>query len=273
MKRILPVLFLFVAASVAEGATFTLTDKNSTAQIETEAQSGMFNWLVDGQDQVFQQWFWFRVGNTAEQSIDVLPSNANASNTDFDPGNETLSVQYLGSGFTIEIQYSLLGGSLGSNTADIAETIAITNTSGSALDFHFFQYSDFDLGANASPDTVSLVNANTVSQIDSGAGLVFSETVVVPSPTHFELDHFANTRTRLNDGFATILDDDPTSETGDVTWAFQWDATIAASGAGSTFIISKDKRLAPVPEPATLAIWGAFGLAGLATARRRKQRS
>ncbi len=50
----------------------TLTDNNSVAQINPNSQSGMFNWSVDGQNQLNQQWFWYRIGNTPEQSIDTI---------------------------------------------------------------------------------------------------------------------------------------------------------------------------------------------------------
>jgi hypothetical protein len=41
-----------------------------------------------------------------------------------------------------------------------------------------------------------------------------------------------------------------------LTWAFQWDFTIAP---GDSAIISKDKSI--VPEPATMVLLGAGGLA------------
>jgi len=275
MKRNFTALLTLVMAASAQGATFTMVDGNSTASVNTGAQTGMSNWLVDGQNQLFQQWFWFRVGSSPEQSVDALNIGAQGlSDGDFNGSNESFFVRYVDpqGQFNIEIRYLLTGGMLGSHTSDVAETIKINNLSGSSLDFHFFQYSDFDLGANASPDTVSMVNANTISQTDLGAGIVFSETVVTPSPNHLELDVYNSTLIRLNDGVATTLDDDSTSVTGDATWAFQWDATLAGSGPGSSFIISKDKRLSPTPEPASLAIWSLIGGIGAVAGWRRNRR-
>ena len=55
---------------------------------------------------------------------------------------------------------------------------------------------------------------------------------------------------------------------GDLTWAYQWDVTIAAF---DTFQISKDKNLdaGVIPEPTALAA-AAMGLTALATRRRRR---
>ena len=54
---------------------------------------------------------------------------------------------------------------------------------------------------------------------------------------------------------------------GDVSWAFQWDFTIAA---GSSAQIGKDKRLiVAVPEP-TVAVFGGLGLMVLIATRRQR---
>jgi len=51
-------------ASAAQ-QTFTLTDGNSSVVIDnTSAERGMNNWQVDGQSQLFKQWFWFRSGSS-----------------------------------------------------------------------------------------------------------------------------------------------------------------------------------------------------------------
>ena len=42
--------------SQSQADIINLTNKNSSAQIDTGSQAGMFNWFVDGQDQLAQQW-------------------------------------------------------------------------------------------------------------------------------------------------------------------------------------------------------------------------
>ena len=57
--------FLAVAlVKRADAVTFTLTDLNSSAQINDASQNGMFNWTVNGVNQLAQQWFWYRTGST-----------------------------------------------------------------------------------------------------------------------------------------------------------------------------------------------------------------
>jgi hypothetical protein len=254
----------------ASAALFTLTDENSVAQFDTASQNNNFNWFVDGQDKLAQQAFWYRVGNTAESSVHTLPiAVQGASDANFDGNPDTLFVRYLGTGFQVETRYTLDGGAPGSGSADMGEQIAITNTSASPLDFHFFQYADFDIGA---ADTATFTNLNAVQQ--SGGGSQLTETVVTPIPSHREIAFFPVTLNKLNDGVATTLSDTPAIGTpfgpGNVTWAFQWDVNLQP---GATFQISKDKNLHAigVPEPtgAMLLLPLAAGLLRRRDARRR----
>lgn len=261
------------SATRSLAALFTLSDENSVVQFDTSSPSNAYSWTVDGQDQLFQQAFWFRVGNTAEQSLHSLPIGFQlASNTNSDPGLDTLNVVYNGAGFDVEVSYRLDGGIAGSGASDMGEQIRITNNTGAPLDFHFFQYSDFDLLGTPENDTGVFLNANTVHQSEGLHSL--NETIASPAASHREINYFDVTRSKLEDGVATTLNDLPAIGVplgpGDMTWAFQWDRVISASGIGRTFIISKDKRLNVVPEPATLMLLPAIaGFFGVCSRRRR----
>jgi hypothetical protein len=273
--RILSGAGVFVAAIAgyfvpsSNAALFTLVDDNSTATFDTSSQANAYEWNVDGRDQLFQQAFWYRIGNVAEQSLDTLPHPIEGmTDTNFDGNPDTLFVRYNGAGFRVEVRYTLDGGLVGSRASDIAEQISISNLGAVPLDFHFFQYSDFDLNATAGNDTAVFPNDNAVVQSEGSASI--AETVITPIPDHREIDFYPLILAKLNDAVATTLTDTPPEDVnfgpGDVTWAYQWDFLLPVGG---TFQISKDKNLIGIPEPATVAIL-AMGV-GLALAHWRRR--
>ncbi|MBM3317275.1 MAG: PEP-CTERM sorting domain-containing protein [Candidatus Eisenbacteria bacterium] len=270
MKRIVFLLgvlaILAASAPPAHAAVFTLTDLNSVFQIDSAFGADL--WTVDGVSQLYEQGFWFRIGDdSAEQRLGNFYSNGWV-----DPGGRTATLQFVHNSFTADIVYTLTGGTIGSRTSDVAETIRIINTGGGSLPMRFFQYCDFDLNGTPGDDKLWFPNANTVRQVDLGSGAMVSETVVTPVATRYEGDIFANTRSRLEDDLPTTLSNLPAPGgflTGDVTWAFQWDRTLPRNG---TFIISKDKHLDVVPEPGTLLLLG-LGLVGAEVTRRRRKKA
>jgi hypothetical protein len=250
-------VFLLTAGGLPQyspAGLFTLIDDNSSMTFNTSSPSNATSWLVDGVNQLSQQAFWYRVGNIAEQSVHSLPiAFETATDTNFDPNLDTIFVRYLGAGFHIDIHYSLDGGLPGSRASDMAEQISISNTGAGPLDFHFFQYNDFDLNGTANGDSAMFTNANAVQQFEGALRL--SETVITPVPTHREIAFFPATSTNLNDAGPTTLSDTPATANifgpGDVTWAFQWDFVLQPGG---TFQISKDKHLSGIPEPAAAVL-------------------
>jgi hypothetical protein len=139
----------------------------------------------------------------------------------------------------------------------LSEQIRISNLSAGILDFHFFQYVDLDLFGGGD-DIVQLGKNlqnkfNEAFQIDGAAS--FAETVTAPGANHAEAALTGVTLVALMDGNPTTLSDTLAAGPGNVTWAFQWDFSLAP---GASFLISKDlNMLVPVPEPS------AFALAGL----------
>jgi hypothetical protein len=116
--------------------------------------------------------------------------------------------------------------------------------------------------------TATVVSPNLVRQ--TGNGLELSESVVTPGASNWEANIYPNTLNRLNSGAPYNLDGVLTAGPGDATWAYQWDTTI---DPGATFIISKDKRLSPTPEPSTLAIAGLAALGMIGYGMRRSRRA
>ena len=101
-------------------------------------------------------------------------------------------------------------------------------------------------------DRVSIVRMPPAAALaiqNDATGPEYSESIGVLAPNHVEAALFDSTLLKLNDGVATTLNDVLTAGPGDVTWAFQWDMTIAPF---QTVTIQKAKLLAPIPEPMTM---------------------
>jgi hypothetical protein len=265
-------LLSLVGAMPAQGA-FSMVSGNSHVDFDPTSSAGVFGWNVDGVNQLAQQWFWYRVGAAGPES----PINAlGAPIVMHQPGiiSDGYELQYTGgNGLTVDVKYSLVGGTAGSHASDLSEQITLTNRNTDSMSLHFFQYSDFDLNGTPNDDTLVFKNANTVDQSDGGS--VFSETVQTggAGPNDHEADFFPALLAQLNDGNPTTLDNSPAIGVplgpGDVSWGFEWDFNIAA---GSSVIISKDKNLsanaaANVPEASSLLVWGLLGLVGCGSCR------
>jgi len=226
----------------------TLTNGNSRVDIDPYNQMGMNTWYVDGQNQLYQQWFWYRVGSNPEQSIHTIGNPAIVQNS-----ASQVTSTYTGAGFTLTINYGLLGGSGGSGLSTVNELITINNTSSSPLDFHFFQYSDYNLGG-VDQDTVQIQSGFGYAQVSSGPFLRLGETVLSPAANNGEVAPYNQTLLKLTDGVADNLNGSlGPNGPGDFTFAFQWDTVIAEGGS---FQISKVKSLdvGPVPEPSSVAL-------------------
>jgi hypothetical protein len=257
-------LALSIAAVTALGAPALaaitiLADGNTEARIEDSGSlAGMNTWSIDRINNLSLQGFWFRTqGMTREQNIGTLALTGTVvtdTNTFSDPRPDTLALRYSGPGFTIEPSWSVRGGSPGDSRSDIAETIAIRNTSSVPLAISFFQYSDFDLGGTVADQSVEILGFgnNTARQTD--VGFVAQETVVTPRPSRFEVGFFPSILNRLNDANTDDLQNvaGPLGP-GDLTWAYQWDFVIPAN---SSALISKNKQIVPAPGAVALIMLG-----------------
>jgi len=254
--------------SPALATTFTLTDGNSEATVDSMSQAGMSNWSVDGTDYLKQQWFWFRSNQVQLASIDNLDL---VQETQANP-NE-LQLRY-GTAATVwlDVSYELIGGQNGSGTATLNENIRITNNGNQNLTFDFFQYSDFDLDPQGQ-DSVEITNGDTATQMGAQASMTEEVTSITPT-SRVETNLSPNTKNSLNTDLNYDLMNffSDTAGPGDVTSAFQWEGTI---GQGGSFIITKTKTLSvppePIPEPSTLLLFGTgLLMAGLARLKHRQ---
>jgi len=246
-----------------------LSDGGSTATVDLNGSTaGMNNWSVGGQNQLNRQWFWYAIGSTAPQSIDSL-GLASYNTT----GNNEVTATYQNAQLAVTIDYVLAGGGVGSGSADITESISVVNNSGGSINLHFYQYSDFNLLGSGANDSVQLFGTpgswNFVQQTAGSSGI--GEAIVAPDANHGEAAYVVpngGTLAGLNGGSPLTLNDNPSAGPGDVSWALEWDPTVANGG---TFDLTKDKSLfiQVVPEPSTVALI-ALGLGAWGLARRRQ---
>jgi PEP-CTERM motif-containing protein len=244
--------FFSVAAQAWE---YTLEDGNSKVTITADSEDGMKNWCVDGVDQLYKQWFWYRVGSTGrERSINTLGLDNPMQTAD-----NSLYAEYAEDRFRIEASFTLMGGAMGSGESSIGEQIKIKNLTGSPLDFHFFQYTDFDLQGSAPGDTVQLFTDSMglfTEALQVKGNFRFADTVVSPGANHGEASIAASPNSlniRLNNSTPTTLNDFAGPLTGDTEWAFQWDKVLAPY-ASLTIYIVKDSYMVPIPEPGSLSL-------------------
>lgn len=263
------VAVVLVTAAGAGADIITLTDRNSTVVFDTTSSTLQNSWRVDGRDYLTNQGFWYRIGEVDREwpvkNLGLVGTPVVLdTNGDFLPDYARMT---FGTGpLVVELTFPLAGGASGSHWSSMGETIKVKNTGTTRMGLHFFQYADFDLTDGY--DTVEITGAagkkNTAHQ--TGSNFVLSEAVDSPEPTHYEASVYPTIISALSNTTPTTLSDNPGPATGDASWAFQWDFSLAAGQEAPA--ISKVQHL-EVPEPASLVLM-AVGATALVKVRRRK---
>jgi hypothetical protein len=286
-------------SAIAQPPTHVLADGTSYINIDIFSQATVYDWYVDepvtgiSYDHLTELSNWFRVDDvvmgttgpeTSVHSQNIL--SAVASNTNPDPGLDTLNVLYqdLANRFQMRIIYNITDGGPGSGISQLDEDISIFNLSFTDdLYIHVFEYVDLDLHSTPGDDTLELTGQNSLYQHDVHTDFNGSMEV-----DRYELEQYSNTLDKFALGNGSDLNDVWANGVGpiagNVTWALQWDFVGPPPGSPpgfrhriaprSTAFIHKEGILqmyyVTVPEPAsgTIAILGG---AALALLRRRRR--
>ena len=268
--QILSGAVLAAAMPLAQATLYTLHDLNSSLTVDptTNTGIGISNWTVGGVNQLTRQWFWGRMGSDPEQPLNTINLISHSFSGDYLKLNYGNAVTLAASTFTATLKLSLSGGSSGSRWSDLSTVgrFIFTNHGATPIDYHAFQYSNFDLSGNAGNDTVVTTNsAGTFVQSDGGMRLTAGATSVMP--THWQIGPYSDILSSLTNTTPTTLSDSGSGGSGDMTYAREWDFSLAP---GHTFGSSLDQNIT-VPDPGTILLLGA-GMLGLAGANRYKRR-
>jgi hypothetical protein len=251
---------------------YTLAIRDTSLQFNLAG--GLSNWTVDGVNQLNHQWFYYSVGSGPVYSIDTIaPWSTPTLSTNLGKTQITLNETYSSPTITVGTKYVLAGGVVGSGQATLQQTLTISNPSAVTNVFHFYQYSDFDLAGVSG-------NQNLVFS-DNGSGLYYQvvQTGLAGQTMNGLLTGVgggSNTVTEVQAGLwdgtqfglgngnpAPFLNNTLTAGSGNVVYAYEWDATLAPGGS---IIISEIQTV--VPEPSSMALMGA-GMLALAWLYRR----
>jgi len=268
-------LGVLVFPSSATAQVYTMSNGGSTATINVGDTGvlGMNSWSVlGGLNQLNQQWFWYSVNGAPQQPINAIGTAQVFNFSNPSSPIDNLGVQYQNAQLTVQVQYILSGNGASSGSADMMETLSIVNNSTSPINLSFYQYSNFNLLMN-SLNTVQLSGGpggytGALQQTVTSAGSGIAEVIDAPLANYGEAALAGVTLSELNSGSYYTLNGNSFAGPGDVTWAFQWVATIAPGGS---FDITKDKGLSItlVPEPTSFALI-AFGASAFGLMLRRK---
>jgi hypothetical protein len=273
-RRLRSMLFgAIVLASLSQSRADTLVNGNSVVTFDFTGGGGMTGWNIDGQNQVDQQWFYYRIGGSGGESpINMIAAPVVTLGTN--GSSRTLLVGYTNSSvFSVSVKYTLATNAPGSNKGNLGELVSVFNYTGTNLDLHFFDYSHFDLNQSGNQTIWLGTNAsgipNSIGQTN-GSGVSLSETIGSIGPANFgEVALGGVLGASLTDGNPTSLNPTILGPLGpaDVESAFEWDWGGAAGTWGSHSLSITGPGI--VPEPSALALF-AIGLGAVGLRRRRQ---
>jgi large repetitive protein len=250
------IAILFAGSVVHSTAAYTLSARDTSLTVDLV--NGLSDWKIDGANQLNKQWLYYSVGSGPVYSIDTLPLITSAL---VPAGNSPFaSAVYSNSTIKVTTTYTLQSQPIGSGKATLQDAISFQNTSASSQDFHFYQFSNFDLAGNPGSQNIQFLGGNNNLFVQTGPGGMSLSNQITATIN----GQLAVTRVQagINDGNQfglgngnpyPTLDNTSLTASGDVTFAYEWDVNLAAAGTtGSSLSLSEIQAV--VPEPSSLAL-------------------
>jgi hypothetical protein len=248
------VMLLAASAIQSQAQTYTLSARNTSLQVDVAGGTpGLSDWLINGVNQLNQQWYYYSTGSGPINPIDAIGTFSsqyeNIGNSPF------LNQTYSNSTVLVTTDYTLQSQPVGSGSAKLSTLIGIQNLSLTTQTFHFYIYSDFWLGNNSGGQNVGFTGLGAPYQVNqSGNGLNLIGTITGISggtgdSVELQAGLFNGQQFGITNGAPTVtLNNTLSAGPGNVTYAYQVDATLAA-GTAISFT-----ELESVPEPSTFAL-------------------
>jgi hypothetical protein len=258
-------LILALAGSALGGQTLTsggATYSTGAAPTAPDAWGPASDLLAPstGTDQLYQDWWWLRVGNETRESALMGPGTWTSS-----PSG--LAFDTTQSGLDAHVTWQLSGGAGG--LATLIGQLRLSNRGSSPVNVSAFHYADIDVNGSWYDDVASVAAPGVLRFTDAGGPsgqqpytLVYSAT---PGAT-FGVGEMGSLITALTDSSPTNFNGSLAGLSGsptDLAAGWQWNFEVPAGGE-----VTIGYSLALIPSPGSAG--AVLGAAGLLCLRRRR---
>jgi len=239
-----------LAAGVVQAQT--ITDGNSSfgqptagtigATARTGANGGTNGVFTAGGsafDQLFQQWWWYRVDGVNAREFGLSNRTSNTAT-----GNQLVLEYAEPEGINFRVTYRLTDGADSPASANVDARVEITNTTGQPVQLAFFGYLDYDLQGSTN-DRAELAAPGRILITDNTTG-VFGQ-FLAENATAYGVGPFATIRNELTDaGVDNFASTGLPFAPADWSGVFQWNLGVPANGQATVrcaFSLNMDASL------------------------------
>ena len=242
---------LIISAVQSKAQIYDISAANASLQINLSSpNAGLSDWMLNGVNQLQQQWFYYSIGSGPVESIDTISPWTTPTLT-----SSSLSETYSGSSLKVTAGFSLGPGSGGASV--LTDSLSLQNLSGITQTFYFYQYSDFILGGSSGGQNVQFTQtgpAYNMTQTATG-GRLTGDLSALGGGGLATVEEIAGINNGMQFGItngnptAPQFNDTSLSASGSVDFAYEFSATLTPN---SSITISEFQTA--VPEPASLPL-------------------
>jgi hypothetical protein len=273
------------ACNQARADVVVVSSGNASANVD-EATGTVTDLSVGGVTQAAQQSFFYRIGDTGpQQSFSSLtPTGVSTF-----PGS--IFLNYAGPGFTVQLSYSLLGGSSNVSPAQLLNSLFISAAlpqsqiplgsvvpadGQTPIDLHIFQYDHFTLDGSLSNNVLAANTASSEidqSEIGQVPAIRSASANVVAIGDRYQIGPSPSILNSLTDGSPATLSDGTLQATGpvgpgNVEFALETDAALGPFGVVPLVTIDTFNPGVPVPPAVWMGLTTLAAIAGIGAMRR-----